>query len=154
MPARLTVPRLQGHSFQDTQTYKSEEFVTSEWARDPLPKLRSYLVGPLMDAAEWDAIEREAAQTVERACEIAEARPVADPETVMRNVFFEGELQAIGGQWTHGYAPPPSHEEPRPEGSGSTWSPRSAAPWIASWRSIRALSCSARISGQRAAFTR
>lgn len=27
---RLTVPRLQGHSFQDTQTYKSEEFVASE----------------------------------------------------------------------------------------------------------------------------
>src|SRR3546814_10202947 len=33
---RLTVPRLQGHSYQDTQTYKSEEFVESEWARDPL----------------------------------------------------------------------------------------------------------------------
>jgi 2-oxoisovalerate dehydrogenase E1 component len=113
---RLTVPRLQGHSFQDTQTYKSEEFVTSEWARDPLPKLKSYLVGPLMDAAEWDAIEQKAAQTVERACEIAEARPVADAEMVMRNVFFEGDLQAIGGQWTHGYTPPPSHEEPRPEG--------------------------------------
>ncbi len=37
---RLTVPRLQGHSFQDTQTYKSEEFVAAEWARDPLPKLQ------------------------------------------------------------------------------------------------------------------
>ncbi len=40
---RLTVPRLEGHSFQDTQTYKSEEFVKSEWARDPLPKLRAHL---------------------------------------------------------------------------------------------------------------
>ncbi|MFN3389417.1 MAG: thiamine pyrophosphate-dependent enzyme, partial [Allosphingosinicella sp.] len=34
---RLTVPRLQGHSFQDTQTYKSEETVRAEWQRDPLP---------------------------------------------------------------------------------------------------------------------
>src|SRR5206468_5461853 len=36
---RLTVPRLEGHSFQDTQTYKNEEEVAAEWARDPLPRL-------------------------------------------------------------------------------------------------------------------
>ncbi len=113
---RLTVPRLQGHSFQDTQTYKPEHVVASEWARDPLPKLKSYLVGPLMDGAEWDRIEREAAEAVERALETAEARPTADPGTVMRNVFFEGEMQALGGQWTHGYQAPPSHEESRPDG--------------------------------------
>src|SRR5439155_16390751 len=28
---RLTVPRLEGHSFQDTQTYKSEAQVAAEW---------------------------------------------------------------------------------------------------------------------------
>lgn len=33
---RLTVPRLQGHSLQDTQTYKTEDLIKSEWARDPL----------------------------------------------------------------------------------------------------------------------
>lgn len=38
---RLEVPRLEGHSFQDTQTYKSEELVRSEWAHDPLPRLRT-----------------------------------------------------------------------------------------------------------------
>ena len=37
---RLTVPRLEGHSFQDTQSYKSEDEVAEEWARDPLPKLQ------------------------------------------------------------------------------------------------------------------
>lgn len=113
---RLTVPRLQGHSFQDTQAYKSEEFVASEWARDPLPKLRSYLVGSLLDEAEWDAIAAEAAAAVEKAREIAEARGVADPETVLANVFYEGEMQQIGGQWTHGYVVPASTEEPSPEG--------------------------------------
>ncbi len=41
---RLTVPRLQGHSFQDTQTYKSDDVVKAGWARDPLRKLRGYLV--------------------------------------------------------------------------------------------------------------
>ena len=38
---RLTVPRLEGHSFQDTQAYKSEAVVKAEWARDPLPKLKA-----------------------------------------------------------------------------------------------------------------
>jgi 2-oxoisovalerate dehydrogenase E1 component len=113
---RLTVPRLQGHSFQDTQTYKTEDFVQSEWARDPLPKLKSYLVGPLLSDAEWEEIEARAQADVERAREAAEARGVADPQTVLNNVFFEHELQQIGGQWTHGYVPPASHEEPRPEG--------------------------------------
>ncbi|MEA1013847.1 transketolase C-terminal domain-containing protein [Sphingosinicella sp. LY1275] len=113
---RLTVPRLQGHSFQDTQSYKSEEFVASEWARDPLPKLKSYLVGSLLDEAEWDAIAAEAAAAVEKAREIAEARGVADPETVLANVFYEGEMQQIGGQWTHGYLAPASTELPNPEG--------------------------------------
>jgi 2-oxoisovalerate dehydrogenase E1 component len=113
---RLTVPRLQGHSFQDTQTYKSEEFVASEWARDPLPKLKSYLVGSLLDEAEWDRIAAEAQEAVAKACETAEARPVADPETVTSNVFYEGEMQQVGGQWTHGYKAPPSSETPKPEG--------------------------------------
>jgi 2-oxoisovalerate dehydrogenase E1 component len=113
---RLTVPRLQGHSFQDTQAYKSDEIVRKEWARDPLPKLKSYLVGPLMDEAEWDRIEAEAQTTVEEARAIAEARGVSDPERVLDHVFYEGEMQTMGGQWTHGYRAPRSHEEPKPEG--------------------------------------
>ena len=113
---RLTVPRLQGHSFQDTQTYKSENFVASEWARDPLPKLRSYLE-PLLDEGEWDAIEARARADTEAARERAETRPVADPETVTRHVFAEpGATQIMGGQWTRGYTPPASSPEPRPEG--------------------------------------
>ncbi|WP_395613756.1 transketolase C-terminal domain-containing protein [Allosphingosinicella sp.] len=113
---RLTVPRLQGHSFQDTQTYKSEEFVAAEWARDPLPKLKAWLVGSLLDEAEWDAIEADAVAAVEAASDAAEARPVADPETVTANVFYEGEMQQLGGQWTRGYRAPDSTETPRPQG--------------------------------------
>jgi 2-oxoisovalerate dehydrogenase E1 component len=113
---RLTVPRLQGHSFQDTQTYKSSEFVEAEWARDPLPKLKSYLVGSLLDDFEWDAIEAQARQAVEDARQIAEARGVADPATVMNNVFYQGDMQVLGGQWTHGYKAPSSTDTPRPEG--------------------------------------
>jgi 2-oxoisovalerate dehydrogenase E1 component len=113
---RLTVPRLQGHSFQDTQTYKSDDFVASEWARDPLPKLKSYLVGSLLSEDEWSEIEEEATAAVEQARELAEARGISTPETVLNNVFYEGEMQKVGGQWTHGYTAPPSTDTPKPEG--------------------------------------
>ena len=113
---RLTVPRLQGHSFQDTQTYKGEERVREEWTRDPLPKLKAHLVGPLLAEEEWDSIEAEAQARVEAARQTAEARGVSDPERVLDHVFYDGEMQKMGGQWTHGYRAPRSHEEPKPEG--------------------------------------
>lgn len=113
---RLTVPRLQGHSFQDTQTYKSEEFVAAEWRRDPLPRLKEHLVPAAMEAADWDRLTAEGRAIAEEAREAAERRPVADPARVTRHVFFEGEMQAMGGLHTHGYAPPPATDQPRPEG--------------------------------------
>ncbi|HSI18039.1 MAG TPA: transketolase C-terminal domain-containing protein [Sphingomonas sp.] len=113
---RLTVPRLQGHSFQDTQTYKSEDFVASEWARDPLPKLKSYLVPALLREEEWAEIEARAEEDAEAARERAEARGVAEPESVLRNVFFEGALQTEGGQWNHGYVAPDTTDVPEPAG--------------------------------------
>ncbi len=114
---RLTVPRLQGHSFQDTQTYKSEEFVASEWERDPLPKLKSYLVPAVLNEEEWAEIEQRADADAEAARERAEARDVADPETALGNVFFEeGALQVEGGQWNHGYVAPATTDVPNPEG--------------------------------------
>jgi 2-oxoisovalerate dehydrogenase E1 component len=108
---RLTVPRLQGHSYQDTQTYKSDDFVESEWARDPLPRLKA-LVGESV----WDESGAEARAAVAEARAGAEARGVSDPERVTANVFFEGEMQQRGGQWTKGYAAPHSTDAPRPEG--------------------------------------
>jgi 2-oxoisovalerate dehydrogenase E1 component len=113
---RLTVPRLQGHSFQDTQTYKPEALVREEWARDPLPRLKAYLVPASLSEAEWEAIEAEAQATVEEARGIAEARGVSDPERVLDHVFYDGEMQTMGGQWNHGYRAPRSHDEPKPEG--------------------------------------
>ena len=113
---RLTVPRLQGHSFQDTQTYKSDAFVAAEWQRDPLPKLRDYLVPAALSEGDWADIEARARADAEAARERAEARAVADPETVMRNVFFEGALQREGGQWADGYRAPPGTDTPAPEG--------------------------------------
>ena len=89
---RLTVPRLEGHSFQDTQTYKSEAEVAEEWARDPLPKLKSF--APQL---EWERIEAGVAHEVEAARAEAEARAPSPPARVTSNVFFEGEAAEVGG---------------------------------------------------------
>ena len=114
---RLKVPRLSGHSFQDTQTYKSEELVESEWARDPLPRLRDYLVPAIMSEDAWRAIDERAASDAEHAREQAELRPVADPANLPRFVFAEAdELQSSGGTWTHGYVPPAATDVPAANG--------------------------------------
>jgi len=118
MPAllRLTVPRLEGHSFQDTQSYKSEELVRAEWARDPLPRLRDYLVPLAISADEWEACRLEAGDTAESARAEAESRAFSSPETVTRHVFFDGEMQSMGGQHCHGYQAPESSNEAAPDG--------------------------------------
>ena len=114
---RLRVPRLEGHSFQDTQAYKSKDIIEAEWARDPLPLLRAFLVPREFDAAEWQRIEADAASAVEDARREAEALPVADPAGVTTNVFFDGHaLQNKGGQWAEGYEPPRARTEPLEDG--------------------------------------
>src|SRR3712207_9259958 len=46
---RLTVPRLSSHSGPDNQkAYRTEEEIAADAARDPLPKLRRYLVPAFM----------------------------------------------------------------------------------------------------------
>ncbi len=113
---RLTVPRLEGHSFQDTQTYKSETEIEAEWARDPLPKLRACCAKLKIGAEQWSDLEHEAAWQVQAAVAEAESRGVSSPEKVTSNVFYEGELQEIGGLWNSGYEPPPSTEQPASSG--------------------------------------
>jgi 2-oxoisovalerate dehydrogenase E1 component len=111
---RLTVPRLEGHSYQDTQTYKSEAEVEAEWARDPLPKLKAHCAKRQIGEDAWADLEQEAAWQVEAARAEAEARGVSSPDKVTTNVFFEGEMQQVGGR--AGLALDCVSDEPRPEG--------------------------------------
>ncbi|MFL6752137.1 MAG: thiamine pyrophosphate-dependent enzyme, partial [Sphingomicrobium sp.] len=113
---RLTVPRLEGHSFQDTQTYKSAAEVDAEWANDPLPKLKAHCAGLKIGEDQWADLERETAWQVQAAVAEAEARGVSSPERVTEHVFYDGELQQVGGLWNSGYTPPPSTEEPAAAG--------------------------------------
>ena len=114
----LAVPRLQGHSFQDTQAYKSKDIVDAEWARDPLPKLKAHVVPSLMSEKDWDAAQAKAEENVRRAVQIADQRPVSEPSQVTRFVFSEdGVLQDEGGMLNAGYSAPPVSAEPKPEGA-------------------------------------
>src|SRR5689334_19101415 len=92
----LQVPRLEGHSFQDTQAYKSKQTIEAEWARDPLPKLKAHVVPSLMNEKDWAASELAAKERVKRAAQIANQRPVANPADVTRHLFDEGEMQTEG----------------------------------------------------------
>jgi 2-oxoisovalerate dehydrogenase E1 component len=113
---RLRVPRLQGHSFQDTQAYKPKAMVDEEWARDPLPRLKAFLVPGYCSAEAWDELTAQAGAAVQQACVAAQARPLSDPAQVTRHVRFEGRLQQRGGQWPEGYQAPACSDQPRPEG--------------------------------------
>ena len=105
---RLTVPRLEGHSYQDTQTYKSEAVIKAEWARDPLPKLKAF--APELD---WDLIESSVDHEVEAAVAEAEARPVLDVAHVGDNMFSSGVPSVVGGGAGLDAA---TTDEPRAEG--------------------------------------
>jgi len=111
---RLMVPRLEGHSFQDTQTYKSQAEVQAEWARDPLPKLKAHCAKRQIGEEAWEMLERETAWQVQAAVAEAEARGISSPNTVTRNVFYEGEVQQVGGR--AGLSLEGTTDQPKPDG--------------------------------------
>jgi 2-oxoisovalerate dehydrogenase E1 component len=95
---RLTVPRLEGHSAQDTQGYKSEDEIAEEWTRDPLPKLRAHCAALQIDDEDWERLASEVAGEVGAARAEAESRGVSDPDRVTDQMFFEGDMQQVGGE--------------------------------------------------------
>jgi 2-oxoisovalerate dehydrogenase E1 component len=118
---RLTVPRLSGHSGQDTQTYKSPETIANERMRDPLGRLHRFLVPGVFTGTEWTRLAQQARGDVETAIERALARPHPDPQQLTRHVFCETgidgtpELQQQGGLAPDGHVFLPSSATPRPE---------------------------------------
>jgi 2-oxoisovalerate dehydrogenase E1 component len=119
---RLVVPRLSGHSGQDTQTYKSPEEIAAEKARDPLTKLREQLVPHTLTQADWDFEIAEARALVARTLADVERRASPDPKRIQRYVFSETradgslDLQQQGGLRCAGVEPAPGSERAEPQG--------------------------------------
>jgi len=120
---RLTVPRLSGHSGQDTQTYKGPVVIAAERERDPWRKLRAQLVPAVLSAEAWDGEVERARAAVAEARERIEQRSAPDPKRVRRYVFTETaedgavEIQAQGGLWAEGVLPARGSDSPAPQGA-------------------------------------
>jgi 2-oxoisovalerate dehydrogenase E1 component len=118
---RLTVPRLSGHSGQDTQAYKSQEFLAEEQANDPLPKLYAFLRAGVLADSEIAAIEAQVKADIDEALAGALARPDPPSSTVTRYVYAETrpdgtpDLQVMGGLAPAGHQFPMGSDVPRPE---------------------------------------
>ncbi len=98
---RLTVPRLSSHSGPDNQRgYRTDEEIAADQARDPLPRLKQYLVPALLDEAGWTTLEAEVAHDVAAALAEARARPHPTPDTVGAHLYADdrpGVPEAMGG---------------------------------------------------------
>ena len=99
---RLTVPRLSSHSGPDNQKgYRTDAEIAEDATRDPLPRLKKYLVPEKLSADEWRAVEADVKRDVEAGLTAARARPAPNPSRVKRFVFAEseqpGDARAMGG---------------------------------------------------------
>jgi len=119
---RLTVPRLSGHSGQDTQKYKSDAQITAEQARDPLPRLQEFVIAEnLMSEEDWAATTLKARQDVKTALANVRQRPQPDPATIQKFAFSEVDdsgqpvLQKQGGLWPDQHPFPSSSTTANPE---------------------------------------
>jgi 2-oxoisovalerate dehydrogenase E1 component len=90
---RLTVPRLCGHSGQDTQAYKSPEIVARERAHDPLIQFKNYVIPAVFSEREWSDLEHSVTDEIDSALEQALARPEPDASAVRRYVFAEDHFE-------------------------------------------------------------
>ena len=112
---RLTVPRLSGHSSVDNQAYKSEAERATEWARDPIPALKRYLVPSIMDEAAWHRLEEEATVEVNLARDAALAQSQPDSSRITDRVWASGSSRPLaGGLVGDGVELPMGVGEPRP----------------------------------------
>lgn len=114
----LTMPRLNGHSYQDNQAYKPEELIEEEQKNDPLDQTKYFLVPDHISDDEWNELEEKAEKDVAEASEAALSRPEPDSDETKRYAFAEtnedGSLdtQLVGGLAPSGHTFPESSETP------------------------------------------
>lgn len=98
---RLTVPRLSSHSGPDNQKgYRTDAEIALDLTRDPLPRLREYLVPAIMSESEWQELEAEVAGDVSHALDEARARPTPDATRIAQHVYADESPdvpEALGG---------------------------------------------------------
>jgi 2-oxoisovalerate dehydrogenase E1 component len=117
----LKVPRLAGHSGQDTQAYKSADFVQDEKARDPLPKLEKFMVPKFMSEKTWTDLNKTAISNVRGAVDRVRERETLPVSDLTKYVYSDSSndnrgLQLMGGLRPAGHKYGTSSETPDPQG--------------------------------------
>jgi 2-oxoisovalerate dehydrogenase E1 component len=114
---RLTVPRLNGHSYQDNQAYKDEKLLKQEQKRDPLTKLKKFAVPSVISKKEWEELEAKNQKIAGEAAESAWNRPDPDTKAITNYVMYEDteEVQLVGGLLAEGIELPAGSESASPE---------------------------------------
>lgn len=117
----LSMPRLNGHSYQDNQAYKDDELIEKEHAADPLTKTKSFLVPDHISEDQWLQLKDDADAMVKEAVQNALNRPEPDPGQTEKYVFSEQdgsggeEVQQKGGLAAEGYRFPETTTEIKAE---------------------------------------
>ena len=138
MLLRLLVPRLSGHSGQDTQAYKSAMRLPRNARAIRSCELREQLVPATISEESWRTLETRAREDVH-------ARSVASSDVgawmlqrhphAFSEVGADGaSMQQQGGLLSEGIEPREGTRPCMPKARASTWSRRSVARWSTSWR--------------------
>ena len=98
---RLTVPRMCSHSGPDNQRgYRTDAEIDADMKRDPIPRLRKFVVPVHLSESDWNKLEAEVERDVATGLAGARARPAPSPEGVAQFVHADespGVPEAYGG---------------------------------------------------------
>jgi 2-oxoisovalerate dehydrogenase E1 component len=115
---RLTVPRLQGHTFIDDQAYKDSAQLAADKSQDPIPRLRAFLADQQDIPAElWEDLIAEIRTQVSAAYEQATRYPPPNPEKAKEFIFFNGSTPKQGGLRPENALPDLGADQPEPAGA-------------------------------------
>lgn len=110
---QLSVPRLFGHTFTDTQAYKHPERKEIERQNDPLGKIRQMMLERgTLTPENWTAMENEAEEAIRTQLETARTAPEPDVASIRTHVFFDGKVPVLGGLRSQGIEAPVGNDFP------------------------------------------
>jgi len=111
---RLNVPRLNGHSYQDNQSYKNSDLIEKEKQNDPLHSLKSFLIPGILTEEKWEELKSSAEKRIKKTAEDAWNRNDPTDNTLLQTFFNGQDVQEIGGLQNISYEHPEPIYEPKP----------------------------------------
>ncbi len=76
-----------GHSKSDTNVYRTEREIKEWQEKDPILRLREYMIEHGFTEQQLGDIEKQAETDIENAIKFAEDSPYPDPDTIQDGVY-------------------------------------------------------------------